>query len=249
VRIGAYDPAAWAGLVFSDRPGRGFALRWAVERDGERADGADLLFLVHDVGPHDPDGGYARVEFDTALPFGKGDDTPLVKKATQFLESTPGKIVAGGALAAGAGALAAAKQPLPVQPPAIGLDKITPGLSAKVTVEGPLNAPTFVGLSLTYKEQGPKGKKGPTQKEQVAADIARLRAEQEMFKPQAQKQQEKADEQAAIAHVLAQQSKRFGSSTLLPLRPGDKPKTVEVPKQEHTVERNRIIRICGWRVT
>lgn len=81
MRIGAYDPSAWAGLVFSDQPGRGFALRWAIERDGERADGADLLFLVHDVGPHDPDGGYARVEFDTSLPFGKGDDTPLVRKS------------------------------------------------------------------------------------------------------------------------------------------------------------------------
>jgi neutral trehalase len=80
VKIGAYDPGAWTGLVLSDQPGRGCALRWAVERDGERADGADLLFLVHDVGPHDPDGGYARVEFDTSLPFGKGDDTPLVKK-------------------------------------------------------------------------------------------------------------------------------------------------------------------------
>ena len=78
--VGALDPDAWSGLVFSDRPGRGFALRWAVERDGERADGPDLLYLVHDVGPHDPDGTYARVAFDTDLQFGRRDETPIVAK-------------------------------------------------------------------------------------------------------------------------------------------------------------------------
>ena len=81
--VGALDPEAWSGLVFSDRPGRGFALRWAVERDGERADGADLLYLVHDVGPHDPDGTYSRVAFDTDLQFGRGDQTPIVATANR----------------------------------------------------------------------------------------------------------------------------------------------------------------------
>lgn len=161
-------------------------------------------------------------------------DAPLVKQATKFLESTTGKVVAGGALALGVGGLAAAKAPLPFQAPAIPLDSVTPGLSAKVTVEGPLNAPTFVGLSLSYKEQGAKGKGGPTQSEQIAADVARLRAEQEMFKPKAQKDQEKADEQAAVARLLANQANRFGSSTLLPLAPGAQPKTVDVPKQTNT---------------
>jgi hypothetical protein len=87
--------------VVSDQPGRGFALRWAVERNGERADGGDLLFLVHDMGPHDPDGGYARVEFDTGLPFGKGDDTPLVVKAGR----TAGLTVEWSRTGAGAGAV------------------------------------------------------------------------------------------------------------------------------------------------
>lgn len=80
VKVGAFDPDAWAGLVLADRPGRGFAVRWAIERDGERADGPDLLNLVHDVGPHDPDGRYALISFDTSLPFGKGNDTPIVAK-------------------------------------------------------------------------------------------------------------------------------------------------------------------------
>jgi hypothetical protein len=173
--------------------------------------------------------------FEAALETKPGKDLqekvkedPLVKGVTKFLNTTPGKVVAGGAVAAGVGALAATKQPLPFQPPAIPLDKITPGLSAKVTVQGPLNAPTFVGLSLTYKEQGPKGRKGPTEKDQIAADMARLRAQQQMFKPQA----EKDEEQAAIARVLAEQSKRFGNSTLLPVKPDDKPKTVDLPKTQ-----------------
>jgi hypothetical protein len=158
-------------------------------------------------------------------------ETPLVKGATDFLGTTPGKVVAGGAIAAGVGGLAAAKQPLPIQAPAIPLDKITPGLSAKVTVEGPVNAPTFVGLSLTYKEQAKGGgKAGPTEKDKIAADTARLKAQAEMFKPQAQKDQEKADEQAAIARFVGSQQKLFGSSTLLPLKPADKPKSVDVPQ-------------------
>ncbi len=78
--IGAFDPAAWSGIVLSDRPGRGFAFRFAIERDGERADGYDLMHIVHEVGPHAPDGSYARVSFDTYLPLGKGRDTPTVSK-------------------------------------------------------------------------------------------------------------------------------------------------------------------------
>jgi hypothetical protein len=78
--VGAYDPSTWTGLVFSDRPGHGFALDFAIERDGERAEGYDLMHIVHEVGPYAPDGSYARVSFDTYLPLGKGHDTPTVAK-------------------------------------------------------------------------------------------------------------------------------------------------------------------------
>ncbi len=165
----------------------------------------------------------------------KVKETPLVKQATQFLGTTPGKIVAGGVVAAGVGGLAAAKQPLPFQAPDIPLDKITPGLSAKVTVEGPVNSPTFVGVSLTYKEQGPKpkgGKDDSTIAERAAGFRAQRAGLVESMKSQAQKDQGKADEQAFLAAYVASQQKRFGQSTLLPLRPADPPKTVEVPKTE-----------------
>jgi Domain of unknown function (DUF4157) len=159
------------------------------------------------------------------------EEDPLVKGATRFLDTTAGKVVAGGAVVAGAGALAAAKQPLPVQLPAIRLSRY-PDVTAKVTVEGPMNAPSFVGVSLTFKETVPKGKAGPSEKERYAAETERIRAGLESIKPQAEKDRAKAEEDAAVARYLASQSQRFGVTTLIPLRPSMTPKTIEVPKQD-----------------
>ena len=66
----------------------------------------------------------------------------------------------GAAAAGGVAALAATGKELPFQPPAIPLDKITPGLSAQVTYQGPVNAPTFVGLTLTLQGAGAEGRQG-----------------------------------------------------------------------------------------
>ena len=79
--IGALAPDAWAGIVLCPEAGSGFGIRFAVERDGTRADGGDLFFLAHEVGPHAPDGSYARVAFDVDLPLGLGNDTPKVPAA------------------------------------------------------------------------------------------------------------------------------------------------------------------------
>jgi hypothetical protein len=62
--VGAFDPSAWAGLVFSSAPGRGFAFRFALECDGRRFDGYDFMDIVHEIGPCAPDGSYARLSFD-----------------------------------------------------------------------------------------------------------------------------------------------------------------------------------------
>lgn len=80
--IGALHAQSWAGLVLSPGPGEGFAFRFAVEMaNGDRADGMDLFWLVHRVGPHAPDGSYARISFDLGLPFGMERETPLVDKS------------------------------------------------------------------------------------------------------------------------------------------------------------------------
>ncbi|QGZ59463.1 eCIS core domain-containing protein [Paraburkholderia acidiphila] len=77
-------------------------------------------------------------------------DDPAVK-ATQDFVSTPGGIVVTGAAALGAvTALAAAHKPLPVGIPDIPLDRVHPGLSLHVSVEGPLNHPTSAMLTLSF---------------------------------------------------------------------------------------------------
>jgi hypothetical protein len=80
VYIGALDASSWAGLVLAPHPDTGFAFRIRVIKGQEAADGIDFYYLVSEVGPHSPDGRYARIRFDLSLPFGKGDDTPILKK-------------------------------------------------------------------------------------------------------------------------------------------------------------------------
>lgn len=109
---------------------------------------------------------------------------PDVKSVVDAVTSTPGLIAAGAGIAGGVAALAVTGKELPFQPPEIPLEKVSPrlaGVSAKVTYEGPVNAPTFVGLTITVKEQGPKGK-GAKKADPIAADIARLKAQEEMFR-------------------------------------------------------------------
>lgn len=79
MECGAFDAANWHGVVLADG-GAAFAFRFVIRKGAETADGYDTFFLVHDVGPIAPNGSYAEVSFDTALPFGKKSDTPLVAK-------------------------------------------------------------------------------------------------------------------------------------------------------------------------
>jgi hypothetical protein len=78
--IGALDAAGWPGLVIAPAKDRAFAFLLRVEREGEAAEGADFYYLVSQVGPHSPDGLYARVRFDLGLPFRMGRDTPILMK-------------------------------------------------------------------------------------------------------------------------------------------------------------------------
>jgi hypothetical protein len=154
---------------------------------------------------------------------------PLVKTVTDAVSTTPGKVVAGAAIVGGVGALAATGQPLPFQAPAIPLDRITPGLSGKVTVDGPLNAPTFVGLTLTYKEQGPKTKTAKS--DSIAADTARLRAQQEMFRPKSEKDAAKRAEQEMVDAWVRSQLPGLKAGVTIPLP------TPTAPVEEKPVQR------------
>ncbi len=79
--IGALDGNAWGGLVLVPSQEAAFAFRFKIEKDNNQAaDGEDLFFLVSEVGPHSPDGQYARIKFDVSLAFKQGKDTPILIK-------------------------------------------------------------------------------------------------------------------------------------------------------------------------
>jgi hypothetical protein len=87
VYIGALDSAGWAGLVLAPTRESGFAFRIKIIKREEAAEGIDFLYLISEVGPHSPDGRYARIKFDLSLPFGKGEDTPILKKPASKSEA------------------------------------------------------------------------------------------------------------------------------------------------------------------
>lgn len=78
--VGSLDAKGWGGLVLVPHPESGFAFRLRVRKGEEIADGIDLFFLASEVGPHSPDGQYARIRFDLELPFGKAKETPILIK-------------------------------------------------------------------------------------------------------------------------------------------------------------------------
>lgn len=78
-------------------------------------------------------------------------ESPEVKKLKEVATTPAGIAIGATAVAGGLTGLALAGKELPFQPPAIPLDRITPGLSAQINLEGPLNAPTAVGLTITFK--------------------------------------------------------------------------------------------------
>jgi len=80
VYIGSLEGKAWAGLVLAHGENSVFAFRIRIKRNNEIADKEDIFYLISEVGPHSPDGRYARIKIDLSLPFGKGRETPIHKK-------------------------------------------------------------------------------------------------------------------------------------------------------------------------
>jgi len=78
--IGALEARAWNGLVLSPHESSAFAFRIKIEKEGEVIDGDDLFYLISEVGPHSPDGQYARLKLDLSLPFKMGNETPILIK-------------------------------------------------------------------------------------------------------------------------------------------------------------------------
>lgn len=83
VYIGALDAENWAGILIAPDPESAFAFRIRIEKQDEAVEGIGHLFLISEVGPHSPDGQYARIKMDLGLPFGKEDETPILKKPSK----------------------------------------------------------------------------------------------------------------------------------------------------------------------
>ena len=141
---------------------------------------------------------------------------PLVKGAESFVDSLPGKIILGAAAAGTVTALAAEHKALPAQLPAIPLDRVKPGLSVKITYQGPVDKPTQATISFSYTpksatdEKKQKQAASERQHSAWARDAADLRQFQEGLKSPEQKQQEAEDAQ----HALDAWVTRPGANTL-----------------------------------
>ena len=174
---------------------------------------------------------------------------PTVQEIKDAATSPVGLGVGGAALVGGVTALALTGKELPIQPPEIPLDRITPGLSGKVTYTGPVNAPTFVGLTITYKEQGPKST-GPKQTatEKLREENARLAIEQAAFRrglrypPGSKEAEEQRLIQEAIAKIVSRGTTELGIPGLVvPLtEPGKKREDLPVQRSSASTPPNHI---------
>ncbi len=80
IYIGSYQNNAWAGLILAPHRESVFALRFRIKKGKEVADKEDIFYLVSEVGPHAPDGQYARIKIDLGLAFNQGKETPILIK-------------------------------------------------------------------------------------------------------------------------------------------------------------------------
>jgi len=109
---------------------------------------------------------------------------PVVKSTSDFFATPAGIVIAGTAATAVVTGLAIEHKPLPLQLPKIPLDFVHPGLSMKLSYQGPVDRPSaaFVTLSFTPKAAKEKGKK-TDQSASIREEINQLKAQQEMFGP------------------------------------------------------------------
>lgn len=173
------------------------------------------------------------------------EDRPIVKAAKDFVETPAGVVVAGSTAIAAIGGLAAVGKGLPAQLPSIPLDRLLPGLSVKIDVEGPLNHPTQGSLMFTFGAAPPKKKKGgPTESEKYRAETARMAQAMKFGAgvnpgrlgpvPAADAQQRQAEAKAVESfelrrmRAILQPGATYKPGQYTPLVPGTQPKSLRM---------------------
>ena len=173
-------------------------------------------------------------------------DQPIVKAATDFVQTPGGIAVAGSAAIGAVSALALTNNALPAQIPAISLNIGQTRLKLKISYEGPVNHPTQAMLTVSYEGSPPKKKDGLDEKSRYRAETAAIAADQEKFRAgmtqsnlgpvaSAEAQQRQAEDQA----IQRAQLRRMGSILqpgaaapqgwqFTPLVPGTQPMSLQM---------------------
>jgi hypothetical protein len=105
---------------------------------------------------------------------------PVVKSTSDFFATPAGIVIAGTAATSVVTVLAVEHKPLPLQLPKIPLDIVHPGLSMKLSYQGPVNRPSAASITLSFTPKAAQEKKA-NQSASIRDEINQLRAQQEMF--------------------------------------------------------------------
>jgi Domain of unknown function (DUF4157) len=109
-------------------------------------------------------------------------DQPVVKAATDFVQTPGGIAIAGSAAVGAVSALALTHNALPAQIPEIPLTIGQSRLKLKISYEGPVNHPTQAMLTVSYEGSAAKKKDGADEKSRYRAETAAIAADQEKFR-------------------------------------------------------------------
>jgi len=107
-------------------------------------------------------------------------------KAEDFAKSPSGGTITGIGVVSALSVIAITNSSLPMQPPAVPLDFITPGLKAKIIYEGPVQNPTSASVQfiIPFGPDRPSQSKNPTmtKSEKYRAETAKMAQEQAQFR-------------------------------------------------------------------
>lgn len=141
-----------------------------------------------------------------------------LKMGMDFVETLYGKVITGAAAVSTITLLAATNSELPMQPPEIPLDVITPGLKVKLAYEGPVQNPKAASITFIFEENvRSEEKKGMTEAEKSRAENARIAADQERFREGLKSPEQRAKEKVQFERAF------WGSRNRLGLKPFDIP--------------------------
>ncbi len=159
----------------------------------------------------------------------------IVEKGKEVATTLPSTVITGTAAVGAVSALIATNKALPIQAPAIPLDRLHPGLSMRITVEGPLRAPTKAMISFSGKFGLPKrqGRQNPvkTESEKLREENARMQREQFEFRESLRTPEEKARDNQRLVDQL---SKRLA---LPGLKSQEAAPVVEKKREETAIQR------------